>query len=149
MAEVEVDGQWWWVDAMKGWYCFTDDGRYASTWDLIQDPTLFERQTKAMKADIRPPGPFKESGKAAEKANVDWTFFKNRYCYFHPKEAVCIGNYYAWEMAKYSFPWFKEGADPDRLFKARVAEAKNRRELGWPDGYFDPYLCDAKMVTKD
>ncbi|MGH7142976.1 MAG: transglutaminase domain-containing protein [Planctomycetota bacterium] len=148
MAEVEVDGCWWWVDAMKGWYCFKDDGGYASTWDLMRDPGLFARQPKGSQKDIRPVGPFREPSKAAARANVDQSYAKNRYCYFHPKEAICIGNYYVWEQAKYSFPWFKEPVDGDRLFLARVGEDHLRRELGWPDFYFSPYLLSEKMPAR-
>jgi hypothetical protein len=149
MTEVEVDGRWWWVDPMQGCYCLKDDGSYASAWDLMQDPTLFERQSRAQIADVRPTGPFGEECEEARELNVAFRMMKNRDCYFHPKEAVAIGNYYVWEMHRYTFPWFRQALDPARLFRARLGEMRNRRQLGWPDYYFNPYLFDEELKTRD
>jgi len=149
MAEAEVDGRWWWIDPMQGCYCYRDDGGPASTWDLVQDPTLFERQPAASVADVRPTGPFPADCDEARSANIAHRQAKNRFCYFHPKEAVAIGNYFAWEREKYSFPWFTKAADPGRLFRARCGEARNRRALGWPDFYFNPHLLEWQMKSRD
>ena len=149
MSEVEVDGRWWWVDSMQGVYCFTDAGEPASAWELWQDPTLFERQSKAQMADMRPTGPFSGDFLEAREANVAFRMTKLRDCYFHPKEAVAIGNYFVWEKDKYTFPWFRQAVDPVRLFRARRAEALNRKALGWPDYYFNPYLLDEQLKTRD
>jgi hypothetical protein len=149
MAEVEVDGLWWWIDPMQGCYCFKDDGAYASTWDLMKDPKIFERQSRAQIADVRPTGPFTEGGPEAHQLNVAFRMLKNRDCYFHPKEAIAIGNYFVWEMHRYTFPWFRQAVDPARLLRARRGEMLNRRELGWPDCYFNPYLFDERLKTRD
>lgn len=149
MSEIEVDGRWWWIDCMKGWYCFNDDGSYASVWDLLRDPSLFDRQPKALLKDVRPTGPFTEGGPAANRANVDFMHMKYRHCYFNPREAVCIGNYYAWDTNKYTYPWHTgRGADPDRLFRARLAEAQLRRQLGMPEASGNHYLLDTKITFK-
>lgn len=142
MAEVEAEGRWWWMDPMQGCYCFKDDATPASTWDLRRDPALFDRQSAEVTADIRPTGPFCEGGPAAAAANLAHTIAKHRDCYFHPREAIAIGNYFSWERDRYSFPWFTRPADPDRLFRARVGEMHNRKALGWPEYYVNPYLFE-------
>jgi len=149
MAEVEVDGRWWWIDSMRGCYAYKDDGSYASAWDLVRDPTLFERQSRAQLADVRPVGPFEEEAPEAAAANVDFAMAKNQYCYFHPREAVAVGNYFVWEKHKYTFPWRRRPADAARLLAARRGEMMNRRKLGWPDFYYNHYLLDKKAKTRD
>jgi len=158
MAEVAVDGRWMWVDPMKGVYCLRADGEPASTWDLMQDPTLFERQGEDVLADIRPIGGFQVPGPAinhvarelndpeVQRANLLFTIGKNRACYFHPREAIALGNYFVWEHHRYSYPWRTQPADPLRLLRARRAEQRHRRELGWPDFYFDLMLFDEDLV---
>jgi len=149
MSEVEVDGQWWWIDSMQGCYCFTDAGSPASIWDLWQDSTLFERQSKEQWADCRPTGPFTGDFPEARELNVAFRMAKNRDCYFNPKEAVAIGNYLAWEKDRYTFPWVRSALDPARLLRARLAEMQNRKQLGWPDYYFNPYLFNEELRTRD
>ncbi|MCD6404986.1 MAG: transglutaminase domain-containing protein [Planctomycetes bacterium] len=149
MAEAEVEGQWWWVDPMQGCYCFKDNGKPASTWDLLKDPGLFERQAKSQLADVRPTGPFDEQCSQANEANVAFRMAKNRDCYFNRREAVAIGNYFACDKQKYTFPWFSQAADPARLFRARREEMENRKKMGWPDYYFNPYLFDETVKTQD
>jgi len=149
MSEVEVDGKWWWIDSMQGCYCFKDDGSPASAWDLWQDPRLFERQSKEQLKDCRPTGPFNGEFSEAREANVAFRMCKLRDCYFHPKEAVAIGNYFVWEKDRYTFPWVRSAVDPARLFRARRAEMQNRKELGWPDYYFNPYLFADELKTRD
>lgn len=142
MAEVEVEGAWWWVDSMQGCYCFLDDGSYASTWDLMQDPALFERQSDETVADMRPTGPFDYDCAEADAANVLFRTMSNRNSYFHPREAIAIGNYFVWEKNRYTFPWRVKPSDPARLLAARRGEMLNRKALGWPDYYYTPYLLE-------
>jgi len=141
MAEVEVDGGWWWMDSMQGLCCLGDDGRPASAWDLWQDPSLLERQGPERLADIRPTGPFTEGDAPEIRAlNVAYRLAVSRQSYFHPKEAIALGNYFVWEQHKYTYPWFQRPADPVRLLRGRLREMQIRRELGWPDFYVNPYL---------
>jgi hypothetical protein len=147
MSEVYVNSTWMWVDCMKGNYCFNDNGTPASTWDLMQDPEIIDRQTKKVWDDCRPVGlsglpEFLEWEKAFTQAKI-------RECYFNPKEATVIGNYYAWDVNKYTFPWRTEAADPVRLENARIAEARFREKHGWPDFYANNYLFDGVLKTKD
>jgi len=101
MTEVLVDGTWWWIDPMKGMYCYKDDGSPASAWDLKRDPALFERQPRSVWQDCRPVGPFSEH---FPELNVAYAQAKARHCYFHPKEANAIGNYFVWEHHRYTYP---------------------------------------------
>jgi hypothetical protein len=147
MSEIYVDNKWMWVDCMKGNYCFNDNGTPASTWDLIQDPTIIDRQTKKVWEDCRPVGlsnlpEFLEWEKALMQAKI-------RECYFNPKEATVIGNYFAWDVNKYTFPWRTEAADPVRLEKGRIAEAQFRDKHEWPPFYANPHLFEGSLITKD
>ena len=147
MSEVYIDGKWMWVDSMKGMYNFLDDGTPASTWDLMNDPSLFDRQDKKVWEDCRPIAvtdlkEFLEFDKACCQARA-------KGCYFHKEEAVAIGNYFVWDFDKYTYPWVTEAADPVRLEKARFAEYRMRRRLGWPDLYFDYHLFEGKLRAKE
>jgi hypothetical protein len=145
MAEVNVDRKWWWMDPMQGAYCLRDDGGYASTWDLMRDPRLFERQKAEARADMRPTGPFNyDCAESAEASKRVWTALY-RDCYFHPREAIAIGNYFAWEREKHTFPWRRKPADPARLYRARRGEMLNRKALGWPEYYYNAYLFEEDM----
>lgn len=149
MAEAEVDGRWWWMDPMQGCYAFKDDGSCASAWDLMQDPRLFERQTRAVWADARPVGPFTEDCPESAQANLAFRMANNRDSYFHAREAVAIGNYFAWEQSLYTFPWRREPGDASRLLAARRGEMLNRKALGWPEIYCNHYLLDERLKTRD
>jgi len=145
MSEVYVEGTWMCVDAMKGMYCFRDDGKPASTWDLVLDPGLFDRQCAEVWEDCRPTGgiglkEFEEFDKAYAQA-------KARECYFHPKEAVALGNYFVWEHHRYTYPWRHGPADPVRLERARHAENLFRWKHGWPPFYFNHYLFEGGLRT--
>jgi len=143
MCEVFVGEGWWWIDPMKGTYCYKDDGSVASAWDLKNDPTLIDRQEKEIWEDCRPVGPF--AGKDRSERNLAYTQAKIRQCYFHPREANAIGNYFVWEHGRYTYPWRAEPADPAGLDRARHAEFLNRKQLGWPDWYFNHYLFEGSL----
>jgi len=147
MTEVFTDGKWGWIDPMKGIAPVTDDDRPAGTWELLKDPRLFERQPKAVWADCRPPQ-VRFGTEQRDPRNVAAEMARNRDCYFHPREAVAIGNYFVWEHHRYTFPWRIEAADPTRLQRARIQEMRNRKAAGWPDYYFDNYLFDEPLKTR-
>ena len=143
MCEALVGQSWWWIDPMKGTYCYKDDGSVASAWDLKNDPQLIERQAKGVWDDCRPVGPF--AGEDRSALNLAVTQARIRACYFHPKEANAIGNYFVADHAKYTYPWTVEAADPAGLERARHDEYLNRKQLGWPDWYFNHYLFTGSL----
>jgi len=147
MAEVYADGKWGWVDPMKGMAAVLDDGRPASAWELLQDPRLFERQPKSFWDDVRIAGdPFGDGERGAR--NLASQMARNRDCYFHPREAAALGNYFVWEQARYTYPWRINGVDPAREREARRREMLNRKALGWPDYYFHAQLFDEPLKTR-
>lgn len=141
--EVCVAGRWWWMDAQKGLYAVDEHDRPLSAWDILQDPTVFERQPLTMWAQCRPMGPF--STDPHDEVQLAFLMAKCRDCYFRREEAVSIGNYYVWEHERYTYPWRRTAADPERLARARRAEALNRKALGWPDYYHHHLLFDEPL----
>lgn len=134
MAEAHVDGGWAWCDPMKGLRLYRNDGRLASTWDLVQDPGLADRQTAAIWKDCRPVGaPEDPAFSDLHKSHVQ---AYTRDCCFHPRETVVIGNYFVWDHTKYDYPWHTNVADAKRLNAARIAETTLRMRLGFPTHYF-------------
>lgn len=147
MNEVLIDGKWAWVDSMKGLMPFNDKDEPASAWELFQDPKLFERQPKSIWDDCRPPG--KSFGtEQRDPRNLALMMAGNRDSYFHPREAIAVGNYYVWDREQYTFPWRIEPDDVDRLQQARHGEALNRKAAGWPGHYVSPYLLDEELKTR-
>ena len=141
MTEVCTDGRWGWIDPMKGIAAVADDGGPASAWELAGDPTLFERQPRAVWDDCRPPAVYFGT-EQRDPRNLAMTMARNRDCYFHPREAMALGNYFVWEHDRYTYPWRIDAADPARLQAARIGEMLNRKAAGWPDYYFCAYLFD-------
>ena len=139
-VEVFVEGRWWWMDPQKGIYVVDGDDRPMSAWEILQDPTIFERQPLAMWEECRPLGPISTDGR--DERQRAFFMAKCRDCYFHPREALCVGNYYVWEHTRYTYPWRNEAADAERLKRARRNEMLNRKALGWPDYYFNHLLFD-------
>jgi len=148
MNEILIGGKWCWIDSMKGFMPVNDKDELLSAWELWQDPRLFERQPKYVWDEVRPPATFFGT-EQRDPRNLAKTMAHNRDCYFHPNEALAIGNYFVWDHAKYSYPWRIESADADRLQRARHGEALNRRALGWPDHYFSEYLLDEALKMRE
>jgi len=147
MNEIHVDGRWWWIDAMKGLAPVNEKDQPVSAWELLQDPKLFERQPKSFWDDCRPPH-ITFGTQQRDPRNLAFTMARNRDCYFNPKEAVALGNYFVWEHAKYTFPWRIDSDNADRIQRARHGEQLNRRKLGWPDYYFSEYLFDEELKMR-
>jgi hypothetical protein len=147
MNEVYTDGKWGWIDPMKGIAAVNDRDEPASAWELLGDPKLFERQPKEVWDDCRPPGCIFGSDDR-DVRNVTYQMIRSRDCYFHPREAMALGNYFVWEMGRYTFPWRIEPDDPDGSERAKHAAMLNRRALGWPDHYFNPFLMDEQLKTR-
>jgi hypothetical protein len=147
MTEVLMNGKWGWVDPMKGMAAVNDAGQPASAWELTQDPRLFERQPKSFWDDVRPPS-IDFGTQQRDPRNLAFCMARNRDCYFNPKEAQALGNYFVWEHARYTYPWIIDPVDPQRLQNARHGEQLNRKALNWPLYYYNTYLFDEPLKMK-
>ncbi|HUW85108.1 MAG TPA: hypothetical protein VMZ31_20185 [Phycisphaerae bacterium] len=147
MTEVQTHGKWGWIDPMKGMAPINDRDEPASAWELLQDPALFERQPREMWQDCRPPH-VTLGTEQRDPRNIAREMARGRDCYFHPREAMALGNYFVWEHGRYTYPWRIEPADPARLERARHLEMLNRKAAGWPDHYFNDYLFDEELKTR-
>lgn len=147
MTEVMTDGKWGWIDPMKGIAPVNDDNHPASAWELLQDPTLFERQPKSVWKDVRPPAVY-VGNRERDRINIAFQMARNRDCYFNPREAMAVGNYFVWEFEKYTYPWRIDPAHPKRRLEVQRLEELNRKALGWPDYYFNPLLFDEDIKPR-
>lgn len=151
MNEVYVDGKWWWIDVMFGFYYFLDDGTPASAWDLLCDPGLFDRQKKSTFDDWNHyrMAPFHEAHPRSRELNLAYRNARYRDCYFNAKEAAAIGNYGLPDFTRMTFPWRCNSADPAREAAARHELAQITRDLGWPMWFWDFKLFDEELKTCD
>jgi hypothetical protein len=147
MAEAMTDGKWGWIDPMKGIAPVNDAGEPASAWQLLQDPKLFERQPKSVWNDIRPPGII-FGAEERDPRNLHFSMARNRDCYFNPREAMALGNYFVWDFAKYNYNWHIDAVDALRIKEARYKNTLNKKEMGWPDYYFNPQLFDEELPIR-
>jgi hypothetical protein len=144
MAEAFVDGRWAWVDPMKGMAPRLDDDRLANAWDLYCDPKLFERQPKEFWDDVRPAAPAPEQAEYYMACQMA----RNRDCYFHPKEAMAIGNYYVWDYERYTYPWSLHCAH-EKQRQALITELLRLKwDAGWPPYFFDQRLFNEKLKMR-
>lgn len=144
MVEAYVEGRWAWADPMKGMAPRLDDDRLASAWDLFMDPSLFERQPREFWDEVRPaaPSPDKADDYCARQ------MARNRDCYFNPREAMAIGNYYVWDYGKYTFPWYMESVD-EQLRQDILAEmARVMYAADWPPYYFNAALFTEELKMR-
>jgi hypothetical protein len=148
MAEVLTDGKWGWIDPMKGIAPVNDAGRPASARELLQDPRLFERQPRSVWDDLRPPA-IVFGTEERDPRNLHYTMARNRDCYFHPKEAMALGNYFVWDFARYNYNWHIEAVDAPRIKEARRGLALVQKKLGWPDHYFNAQLFDEELPIRE
>jgi hypothetical protein len=149
MNEVLVDGKWWWIDVMKGQYCFNDDGSPASAWDLKRDPSLFDRQKRSVWEDFQFDSPFHPAHPQARALNAAFVQAKCKLCYFKDLEATAIGNYFVADWRECRFGWHTTGSDRGREEVARHALHRLLRRLGWPEFYFDHKQFDGTLKTAD
>jgi hypothetical protein len=147
MTEVLTDGKWGWIDSMKGMAPVTDKDEPASVWDLMQDPTLNERQPRSYWDDVRPPT-ITFGTTQRDPRNLAFTMARNRDCYFHKKEANCLGNYFVWESHRYTYPWRIKMDNAERLAQARHDEQLNRKKLNWPDYYYCAQLFNEPLKMR-
>jgi hypothetical protein len=148
MTEVLMDGKWGWLDPMQGLAPLTDNGDPASVWELVRDPKLFERQTRSFWDDARPFA-IDFGTQQRDPMNLALTMAKMRDCYFHPREAQALGNYFIWDFKRYTYPWIIKPVDAARLARARHGESLNRAKLGWPLYYHNATLFDETLKMRE
>jgi hypothetical protein len=144
MAEVLTDGKWGWIDPMKGIAAVNDAGEPASAWELLQDPKLFERQPQSVWDDVRPPA-IVFGNEERDPRNLHFSMARNRDCYFHPREAASLGNYFVWDFGEYNYNWHIDAVDELRIKEARRKLGHVHKRGGWPDYYFKAELFDEKV----
>jgi len=115
MAEAYVDGKWAWCDPSLGNYMYLDDGRFASWWELMQDPEIVNQQDRSVWDDCRPGSGEMVVGaiqlKTAEDSELRIHYLietqaRLRDCFLHPASGAAMGNYYVWDFSKYDYPPF-------------------------------------------
>lgn len=87
VSEAYVEGAWAYFDN-RGKYFVKPDGKLASAWDLIRDPSLIERQSPKMTAEFRPGYDYEPTRR-----------------YFAPVEVTVAINYFVWDWARFGYDW--------------------------------------------
>ena len=121
-AEAYADGKWGYIDPRCGMYALLPDGRLASLWELWQDPSILDRQSDLVKADVSPRFKYTERIAALKQK------------YLSAKEVNTFKYYSLADAEKYNYTWqTDEGCialDMNRISKD-YAEA--RRAVMFPD----------------
>lgn len=86
--EVYLEGKWGYFD-IRGKYFENADGSLANAWELMQDPTIIDRQPARVRKDL------------AKAKNV----LRTRDVYFHPDEITTVANYPIDNCGRYSYDW--------------------------------------------
>ena len=129
--EIYVEGKWAYFD-IRGRYFQNDDGTLASTWDILRDPGLIDRQPSEVLAHRCP--------------RADHTVAAR---YYHPQSVTIVANYLAADHARYDYAWVY----PSESLAREAREAGRRRQAsrrGDPDlepvelrrGRVGPHLRD-------
>ena len=145
MNEVYIDGKWGWCDTMKGTYAYLPNGKMASWWELMQDPTILDRQTKDVWKDVRPlqEPEFPEF----RKTYLAITQERTRDVYLHPLEAAAIGNYFVNDHHKYDYPFRTTYADQPRNERACFVEHQMRVKMKYPHSFWNYHCFEGKLKT--
>ncbi|MFC1582139.1 transglutaminase family protein [Planctomycetota bacterium] len=88
VTEIHVEGGWAYVDD-RGKYFEKADGTLASTWDIMQDPSIIDKQPAHVRKDL------------ARTKGLKSTREK----FFHPNEITTVANYNIDNCAHYSYEW--------------------------------------------
>ncbi len=102
VMEAYFDGGWAYFDN-RGKYFLKSDGSFASTWDIICEPTLIDSQSEKVRGEI-----------------VEGVDYSTTRIYFSPVEVTVITNYFVWESDRFGF---RQLANTDER-KARVMEVR-------------------------
>ncbi len=104
-SEILVDGNWAYIDPRAGLYFLKEDGSFASTWDLWQNPSLLMSQSETVLADVS------DRWTAAER------IWKCVHLFFNPLEVNGFQNYSLADAGRYNYTQksYKQASD-DGLF---------------------------------
>lgn len=145
MNEVYVDGKWGWCDTMVGIRAYLPNGKMASWWELMQDPTIIDRQTKEVWKDVRPT--ISPELPEFRKIYLGALQERIREVYLHPLEAPGMGNYLVQDHAKYDYPFRTKHADYARNERATFAEHQMRVKMKYPHSYWNYHCFSGKLKT--
>ncbi len=113
VTEVFFEDKWAYVD-IRGIYFLKPDGRFASTWEVWQNPEWIESQSDEVKRDRLPDG----------DPRIDdiyrWQDTPGKY--FHPSEVTTIMNYDLSQVDRYTYKKVdprKLGTPPDEVERIR------------------------------
>ncbi len=114
VAEAYVNGRWAYLD-IRGQYFLDEKGRMLSAWDILQDPSVIDRQPREVLRNL------------LSKYSLD-----SSRKYFSPQTMTFIANYSASEFARFDFTWQWPSKDfNDRISLARRdAHARSMQMLG-------------------
>jgi len=87
VCELYVDGAWAYFD-IRGRYYLKSDGKIASTWDLIQDPSLVEKQSEEVRGHM-----FSKMGHGHVGK------------FYDPSSVHVVVNYLASDHPRYDYSW--------------------------------------------
>lgn len=90
IVEIFFEGGWAFFDSMCSYYWLKPDGRFASLWELIQNPDLSRTQIEAVLRDC---------GKTREQ------FIRYHETNLIRRQAITLTNYFVWEGGKYDWKW--------------------------------------------
>ena len=117
VTEVFFEDKWAYID-IRGIYFLMPDGRFASTWEVWQNPEWIESQSEDVKKDQLPNG----------DPRIDdiyrWQDTPGKY--FHPSEVTTIMNYDLSQVDRYTY----KKVDPRKLGTPADEVESIRQKLG-------------------
>ncbi len=90
-AEAYIEGLWGYIDPKTGAYFVKSDGRIASVWELMLDPSIMDKQPAEVKADLHPKYKWDEWVRRCHKK------------YFNVKEVQGVEYYSLADADKYNY----------------------------------------------
>ena len=138
-AEAYADGKWGYIDPRCGMYALLPDGRLASLWELWQDPSILDRQSELVKADVSPRFSYTDRISALKQK------------YLSPKEVNTFKYYSLADADRYNYTWqTDEGciALDMNIITKNYAEA--RRAVMFPEQpKAESYGFDIRLTLSD
>lgn len=111
MTEVLLEGKWSVFDSDWGFFCQLDDGRLASIWELVCDPSLVDRQRDRV---------YSRFGKSRK-----WHGEFQR-CFLSPYSVRAISNYSVNDWLRFDWNWIFASGDANEPHLRKLLEARDR-----------------------